>query len=428
METKTPFMLLFVYNGTDQGSVISDTKHMLDLALDDIEEHGMLPQEFETKDVPHFTLRLNVPRLPATGDNKSSFGKGIDHFKEHGKKAFHFEAAKEDTKYFKFLSGHANQMKLEAKFCGKFAKYTATLGNAGPLSNCTRLCRCIQGHLHYHLSSTSITLNGIDMLDTSENIGNPTGKSIICLTVQDLLYRITLESKSPLFLQLSQCPTGEVDAVIPNMAEAEVMAERMNTQIAVWCHFYWKDVNPGAEKFYHKLSKRAFSQILWHKISACSWDPVLKAVATPRGQSEMALITEFEQLEWVKTLTQETNSTTTKKTTHNENSMAFNFQDDFSVGTIRGTNAKTTSKDLGEPATAAEVVELEDDNDDVSVLTTKTTGEIQNNVSGSRAASGSTSVDGPGANSSQPETGRGGLPDPANASLTGGGARGASGK
>ena len=81
-------MLLFVYNGTDQGSVISDTKHMLDLALDDIEEHGMLPQEFETKDVPHFTLRLNVPRLPATGDNKSSFGKGIDHFKEHGKKAF----------------------------------------------------------------------------------------------------------------------------------------------------------------------------------------------------------------------------------------------------------------------------------------------------------------------------------------------------
>ena len=108
--------------------------------------------------------------------------------------------------------------------------------------------------------------------------------------------------------------------------------------------------------------------------------------------------------------------------------MAFNFQDDFSVGTIRGTNAKTTSKDLGEPATAAEVVELEDDNDDVSVLTTKTTGEIQNNVSGSRAASGSTSVDGPGANSSQPETGRGGLPDPANASLTGGGARGASGK
>ena len=142
----------------------------------------------------------------------------------------------------------------------------------------------------------------------------------------------------------------------------------------------------------------------------------------------MASITEFEQFEWVKTLTQETNSTATKKTTHNENSMAFNFQDNFSVGTIHGTNAKTTSKDSGEPAAAAEVVEIKDDNDDVSVLTTKTTGEIQNGVSGSRAASGSTSVDGPAANSCQPETGRGGSPNPATASLTGGGAGGPSGK
>ena len=163
-------MLLFVCNGTDQGSIISDTKHMLDSALDDIEDHGMLPQEFENKDIPHFTLRLNVPRLPATGDNKSSFSKGIDPFKEHGKKAFHFKVAKEDTNYFKSLSGHAHQMKLETKYLGKFAKYTATLGNVAPRSDCTHLRRCIQGHLNYHLSSTSITLNRIDMLDASENI------------------------------------------------------------------------------------------------------------------------------------------------------------------------------------------------------------------------------------------------------------------
>ena len=142
----------------------------------------------------------------------------------------------------------------------------------------------------------------------------------------------------------------------------------------------------------------------------------------------MASIAEFEQLEWVKTLTQDTNSTVVKKTTHNKNSMAFNFQDNFSVGTIHCTTAKTTSKDSGEPAAAAEVVELKDDDNDVSVLTTKTIGEIQNDISGSQAASGSTPVDDPTANSSQPETGRGGLPDPATASLTGGGARGPSGK
>jgi hypothetical protein len=46
--------------------------------------------------------------------------------------------------------------------------------------------------------------------------------------LRNLLYRIMLENKAPLFLQLSQCPSGEVDGIIPNTAEAELMAERMN--------------------------------------------------------------------------------------------------------------------------------------------------------------------------------------------------------
>jgi hypothetical protein len=42
MKTKTPLMLLFVCNSTNQASIISDTKQMLDIALDDIEQNGML--------------------------------------------------------------------------------------------------------------------------------------------------------------------------------------------------------------------------------------------------------------------------------------------------------------------------------------------------------------------------------------------------
>jgi hypothetical protein len=183
METKTPLMLLFVSNGTNQASIISDTKQMLDAALEDIKEHGILPREYEDKEISHFTLRLNVPRLPATADSKSTNNKGINHYKEHGKKAFLFEVAKEEISFFKYLSAHAHQMKLERKYFGKFAKYTATLGNNAPLSDCTCLRRCIQGHLNYHLSSTSITLNSIDMLDASKYIRNPAGKSLLRLTL-----------------------------------------------------------------------------------------------------------------------------------------------------------------------------------------------------------------------------------------------------
>ncbi len=92
-------------------------------------------------------------------------------------------------------------------------------------------------------------------------------KTIAKFTLRDLLYRIKLALKAPLFLQLSQRSTGEVDAVVPNTPEVEIMAKQLNVQIAAWCHFYWKDTNPGAEQFYRKFLDRAFNQVLLHKIS-----------------------------------------------------------------------------------------------------------------------------------------------------------------
>jgi len=142
-------------------------------------------------------------------------------------------------------------MKLDTQYFGKFAKLTDTLGNNAPLSDCTRLRRCIQGHLNYHLSSTPITIHGIDNLDAAETLRNSAnGSKIARFSLRDMLYRIKTENGSPLFLQLSQRTSGEVDAVIPNTPEAELMAEQMNVQIAAWCHFYWKSTNPGGERFY----------------------------------------------------------------------------------------------------------------------------------------------------------------------------------
>ena len=217
-------------------SIIFHTKQILDTALDYIEKNEMLPEEFKNRDIPHFTLRLNLPHLPAK--MKSSNNREYDHFKEHGKKVFHFEVTKEDTNYFRYLSAHAHKLKLNVKYFGKFAKYTGTLGINAPLSNYTHLHRCIQGHLNYHLSSTSNTLNGIRILDASEYLCNPAGKSIVQMTLCDLLYRIRLENKAPLFLELSQRFSGKVDAGIPKSAKAELMAEQMNVNIAAWCHFY----------------------------------------------------------------------------------------------------------------------------------------------------------------------------------------------
>jgi hypothetical protein len=334
METETPMMLLFVCNGTDQSSIATNLRHMLDIAYEDIDEEGMMPEQYKNRDLPKFALRLNVPRLPEKKSAKDN--KAYDHLREHGKKAFHLEVAKSDQEFFTFLANHAHRMGLDAKYFGKFAKLTVTLGKDAPLSDCSRLRRCIQGHLNYHLSSTLVAINGIEDLDASEIVCNPTtGMKVVRVSLRDILYKIKLSNKSPLFLQLSQRPSGEVDAVIPNTAEAENMAERINVQVAAWCHYYWRETNKEGERFFKKLAERAFNTHLNHEVSKCVWDAATHVVTPPRSLSEMSAMYKFESLNWVKDIVHAKHNPTKK---HVDPTAAFNFEEDFSVGTIHGKN------------------------------------------------------------------------------------------
>jgi hypothetical protein len=138
-----------------------------------------------------------------------------------------------------------------------------------------------------------------------ESVRYPTtGARVARVSLRDMLYKIKLSDKSPLFLQLSQRPSGEVDAVIRNTPKAEKMAERINVQAAAWCHFYWKDTNKGGERFFRKLSERAFNSHLIHKISECTWDAKEQVVTSPRSLSKMSAVYEFESLDWVKNIVQ----------------------------------------------------------------------------------------------------------------------------
>ncbi len=182
IEMETPMMLLFVCNGTDQGSVTRDIKQMLEIAHEDIEVDGMMPEEFKNRDIPVFALKLNLSQLPEKKSAQDS--KTYDHSCKQGKKVLNLEVTKSDIPFFKYLANHAHRMKLDTKYFGKFAKLTATLGNDAPLGDCTHLWQCIQGHLNFHLSSTSIMINGIDDLDASEIVQNVVnGSKITCLSL-----------------------------------------------------------------------------------------------------------------------------------------------------------------------------------------------------------------------------------------------------
>jgi hypothetical protein len=202
------------------------------------------------------------------------------------------------------------------------------------------------------------------------------------------------------------------------------MAENINVQVAAWCHFYWKDTNPGAKKFYRKLYDRAFNQVLLHEISLCTWDATNKIVTSPRAVTKMAAIAEFKKQDWVQQLTG-VNATQSAKRQHVDPNVAFLFGDDFLVGTIHRANAKTK---VTSPA-MNEVVEIQDNDDDVSILTTRTVANNQSEVTvGNRVASGSNPAINPTAKPTQTKTASRGSPDPASAGPAGGNAGGPNGK
>jgi hypothetical protein len=116
-------------------------------------------------------------------------------------------------------------------------------------------------------------------------------------------------------------------------------------------------------------------------------------------------------------------------TTRNNPNAAFNFQDNFSVGTIHGTNARAVGRDTADATAKTDAVEVDDKDNNVSVLTTKTTSEAQNEVNvGSRVASGFNPVVGPAAGCTQSGTAHGGSTDPPVASSAGGDTGGPDGK
>ena len=138
----------------------------------------------------------------------------------------------------------------------------------------------------------------------------------------------------------------------------------------------------------------------------------------------MAAIAEFKQQDWVQQLTGGDKPTNRAANQHIDPNVAFPFDNDFSVGTIHWANAAKQPT-----PTAGEVVEIQDNEDDVSVLTTKTGADNPPEVVvGSRATSGSNPVVGPTAAATQTETASGGSSDPASAGPAGGAAGGPVGK
>ncbi len=145
------------------------------------------------------------------------------------------------------------------------------------------------------------------------------------------------------------------------------------------------------------------------------WDSSNQTVTSPRGQSEAADVAEFENQNWVEDILNGDSSSKKRNAKAYANpNVTFPFGDDFSVGTIHGTN--TPQPPVVPPANKAAPISLRptetsnnqtatieildnDAEDNVSVLTTKKQEKLEallvktrqqiHAPTGSRVASGS---------------------------------------
>ncbi len=112
-------------------------------------------------------------------------------------------------------------------------------------------------------------------------------------------------------------------------------------------------------------------------MSGCSWDSATQTVTLPHAQSEMAAVVEFKNQDWVQDILQTSFAQGVTKLYVDPN-MAFPFQDDFLVGTIHGANARPANSTNQQAENAKgnneEVIKIlgDKDDNDVSILTTKT--------------------------------------------------------
>lgn len=407
--TETPYMLLFVYNKTEEESIIRDLQAMFKIARDVLREEDLLPSEYERPEGEEvsFAIRVNGPRIPGMrrDNKKKKKDNDFDRLQDQGKKAFHFEVAKEDIKEFSFIAEQCHRMGLDKEFFGKFAKLTACLTNNSPSSDSSLLRRCINGHLSYHMSVTSVCIDGIEDINAIAVLTNPHNNAVIASkSVRDMLYRIKLQGGGPLFLQVYQRSNGDVEAVIPNTAEAETKGEMIKRNVAAFCTFLWTDEGLP-EAFVKKLVERGMNARRIHDICKCTWDKKNQVLTTPDDRSDADAIREFENQDWVKDLVQVTNSNTTHSTKkqHVDPNAAFPFQDDFSVGTIHANKAATPRSETltthaadGTPILhlgRKEVIDVDAEQEESSVASTQTTKGTEAHPTNARKCDDNTAVD-----------------------------------
>ena len=149
---------------------------------------------------------------------------------------------------------------------------------------------------------TAVGFKRIWDLDTEVPIYNVTDSSRIegLMCLRTIMYSsLKLGNGHPLLAEIHQEQVmGDVEAVVPNIEEAEMMVAMINKNVVAYLSHYLVDAGIPSS-FVKALLKSSCDPALFHNMQKCTWDKKTKVLTTPEDK-EKAKEEEMQNAAWYK--------------------------------------------------------------------------------------------------------------------------------
>jgi hypothetical protein len=399
-DVKGAVALYLLHNMNHEGTIIAEARRMLVEARD---AQDLLEMDYiwGGKEVPHFILGQQVPHIP--GQDTSGFDKMPWQMK-NARKALHIKCDAEDVKHLQGLMRAAKDQKLVQQYWGNQAKPSDVLiskkqsrgdekSRAYMVSNVKSFTR---KHVNYHSSMIFDNIPGIWDLDVKVAIHNVSDSAEIMglLSLRQVLYKqIKLSDGHSMFGELHQQQAlSDVEAVIPNIKEAEETLLMMKKNVVAYLQNYLVDGGMD-EGFVKTLLTESCDPSLFHTARHCKWDKDKKILTTPEDEEE-AKTKALEEAAWYNDAFGDFMDKTSKKKGQPKYTDPENIYDLDGVHSVKTINQKPGSvKGYGgspgaptfqvggnkkQPADkGGETIEIDDDvDDDMSALSNLSRDEL----------------------------------------------------
>jgi hypothetical protein len=394
-DTKTALVIYYLHNEGSQRTLIKEMSKFLKEGRDLEAKLAVASGNEYTRantPIPMMVMRTMMPKVP--GLDTTAYANW--HWSEAEKrKALHVETSSEDVKTIQEFVTTAKKHQLVNKYWGDEvrlsnviikAKKNRRRGDDEEDTSQLMLDKfrsyCI-GHIDYQASMTYKGLDGAFDVDRTVNVYSVTdiSKVVGTINLRIVLYSMKMLDGRPLFAEIHQsAPLMNVDVVIGKTKEATDRVEMMNKNIAAYVHFNFPIEGVG-EDLIERLLKISVDPELIKDIGKCKWDKKKLALTTPKDAEE-ANKKKLEEAAWYQKDYGVKLSTGGKKPWQKEEIMApenvFTLGDDHTyktlderVGTYAGSPGAATL-DLGRSKMKPARVDVEDNDDEVSVMSNGT--------------------------------------------------------